>query len=357
MNMEDIARLAGVSKGAVSLAFSGKPGIGDETRERILSIARQAGYTPRSRVRPPVRPSEDSPRGREPAVLPFLVVANSGIVTTHYDRQPFFRELIHYLEKSTESGGLSLLISAIDMERFEDDLRAVAEAHSDRGAILLGTNLNKEVISRVAERLPKLVVLDTCFETLPVPFVYTNNALGGYQAGASLCRSGHRTIGYVASNVRIPNFDNRRRGFDEAMREWGAKVLPEHEFSVDPMVPTAQEAFKSRFRRLLNEGSPLPTALFCESDFMAIGAMKSLAELGIRVPEQVSVVGFDDIAEAVIVSPELTTVRVDKEKMVRAAVRLASAAGDSPSGLSVKVAVDTVLVERLSSSSAPLPTE
>ena len=352
MKMEDIARLAGVSKAAVSLAFNGKPGIGDETRERILSIAGRAGYKPRTRAQSQ-EVVADTSGDRAMTALLFLVIANSGIVTSQYDRQPFFRELIHFLEQGSRAGGFPLLISAIDMERFDEDLRAIAELHSERGVILLGTNLDKGTLSRIAERLPKLVVLDTCFETLPIPFVYTNNPLGGYQAGSWLCRSGHRAIGYVASNVRIPNFDARRKGFDEAMREWGTEVMSEHEFAVDPMVPAAQDSFKDGIERLRTEGKPLPTALFCESDFIAICAMKSLAELGIRVPEQVSVIGFDDISEAVIVSPELTTVRVNKEKMVRSAVRLATEAIEAPSGEAVKIAIDTVIIERRSSSPAP----
>nr|WP_286672204.1 LacI family DNA-binding transcriptional regulator [Cohnella hashimotonis] len=354
VKMEDIARLAGVSKAAVSLAFSGKPGIGEETRTRILSIAKKAGYTPR-RSAPAQEaatvanaPVEDA----APSLL-FLVIANAGIVTSQYDRQPFFRELIHFLEQGSRAGGFSLLISAIDMARFEDDLRAIAEMHADRGVILLGTNLDKETLTRIAERLPKLIVLDTCFETLSIPFVYTNNVLGGYQAGAWLCRSGHRTIGYAASDVRIPNFDARRRGFDDAMREWSVVVAADHEYSVDPMLPAAQAAFQNKIAKLRNDGKPLPTAIFCESDFIAIGVMKSLAELGIRVPEDVSVIGFDDIAEAVIVSPELTTVRVDKEKMVRSAVRLATSLDESPSEGGMNISVATALIERRSSAAPP----
>ncbi|MFD2332916.1 LacI family DNA-binding transcriptional regulator [Cohnella sp. GCM10020058] len=352
--MEDIARLAGVSKAAVSLAFSGKPGIGDETRARILSIAGKSGYKPRRSVetQEAAAIAEAAPQDAPPTLL-FLVIANAGIVTSHYDRQPFFRELIHFLEQGSRAGGFSLLISAIDMSRFDEDLRTIADVHSDRGVILLGTNLDKATLSRIAERLPKLIVLDTCFETLPIPFVYTNNVLGGYQAGTWLCGAGHRTIGYAASDVRIHNFDARRRGFDDAMREWSLSVPAEHEFSVDPMVPAPQEAFLNRIEKLRSDGKPLPTAIFCESDFIAIGVMKSLAELGIRVPEDVSVVGFDDIAEAVIVSPELTTVRVDKEKMVRSAVRLATSLRDSPSVGGINISVATALIARRSSGAPP----
>lgn len=119
------------------------------------------------------------------------------------------------------------------------------------------------------------------------------------------------------------------------------------------MVPAAQASFQNKIAKLRTDGKPLPTAIFCESDYIAIGVMKSLAELGIRVPEDISVVGFDDIAEAVIVSPELTTVRVDKEKMVRSAVRLATSLGDSPFEGGMNISVATALIARRSSAAPP----
>ncbi|UUZ86715.1 LacI family DNA-binding transcriptional regulator [Paenibacillus sp. P26] len=87
--MEEIARLAGVSKAAVSLALSGKSGVGTGTRERILQIAGERGYLPKNRSKPPDGPAKS---------LTFLVVTNSGIVLEEYDRQPFFRELIHFIQ-------------------------------------------------------------------------------------------------------------------------------------------------------------------------------------------------------------------------------------------------------------------
>lgn len=94
-----------------------------------------------------------------------------------------------------------------------------AKATSD-GVIVLGTNLNREFLMQVTDGLnTPLVVLDTCFETLPIPFIQINNVMGGYQAEKHLCGLGHSDIGYIASDIRIRNFDDRRVGFMQALRE------------------------------------------------------------------------------------------------------------------------------------------
>lgn len=338
MKMEDIAKLAGVSKSAVSLAFSGKPGISPETRERIQQIARESGYLPKTKTQS-IEPSAKS--------LTFLVFTNSGIVLEQYYQQPFFRELIHFIEERCRNKGYSLLFSSIDMEFFDRDLRSAAEEKRSDGVVLLGTNLNREQIADISSKLqPHLVVLDTCFETLPVHFVEINNFMGAYQAGRYLCSMGHSDIGYIASNIRIHNFEERKRGFTAALEEYGTKIAENQLFSVAPTILSSQESLKGKIEAFLQEGNGLPTAFFCECDYIAISAMKTLSELGYRIPEDVSVIGFDNISESVIVSPELTTINVEKERMAYLAVDLLLESIELGQHVKTKMKVDTHFVER-----------
>lgn len=342
MKMEDIAALAGVSKSAVSLAFSGKPGIGQETRERILQVAKENGYLPKTRAAQPEAASKS---------LTFLVLANSGIVLEQYYQQPFFRELIHYIEVRCRAKGYSLLFTSIDVNAFSSDSHALAEDIRSDGVILLGTNLDRGQIASLAESLPaQLVVLDTCFETLPVHFITINNVMGGYQAGEHLCELGHEHIGYLASNVRISNFDDRRKGFMSALEERGLSIDENDIFSVAPTITSFQEELKNQLAAYQAAGRQLPTAFFCECDYIAISAIKTLTDLGFRVPEDTSVVGFDNISEARIVSPELTTVHVEKERMAHLAVDLAIEAIEQDHEVKTKIAVDTQFIVRHSSS-------
>lgn len=341
MNIEEIAKLAGVSKSAVSIALNGKPGIGADTRERILAIVQEQGYVPRSR--------KNGSKQLTPKSITFLAIANSGIVLEQYYQQPFFRELIHYIEERSRSNGYSLVFSSIDISSFEQDIRTLAAEHRGDGVILLGTNLERNQIAEIASHLAApLVVLDTCDETLPVHFVQINNRMGAYQAGAHLCGLGHRNIGYLASNIRIRNFEDRRRGFQAAIREHGLEIAADQVFSVAPTILSSQEGLKRQLNEFLAAGHAMPTAFFCECDYIAISAIKTLVELGYRVPEDVSVVGFDNISEAMIVSPELTTVHVEKERMAQWAVDLLVQSFEGEPAVKSKILVDTRFVARSS---------
>lgn len=341
MKMEDIAKLAGVSKSAVSFALSGKPGISNETRERVLEIARENGYAPKPRL----STNEGSVKS-----LTFLVFTNSGIVLEAYYQQPFFRELIHFIEERCRAKGYSLLFSTINMANFEQEIRTFSEDNQSDGVIVLGTNLTSVDILEIANRLsPRLVVLDNCFDTLPVHFVGINNRMGAYQAGAHLCKLGHHEIGYIASNVHIHNFEERKEGFQEALKAYDRQINPEHCFSVAPTMLSSQDNLKAQIKTYLETGRNLPTALFCECDYIAISAMKTLTELGIRIPEEVSVIGFDNITESQIISPELTTIHVEKQRMAQLAVDLVIESIEVGLEITSKIRVDTRFVERRSS--------
>lgn len=343
MNMEEIAKKAGVSKSAVSFAMNGKPGIATETRERILQIAKEHGYLPKAKAAADTQIKS----------LTFLVFANSGIVHEQYYQQPFFRELIHYIEERCRTHGYSLLFTTVDLKFFERDIRKVAEERRSDGVILLGTNLNAGHIGNIANAVgPHMVVLDTYFETLAVHFVGINNFMGAYQAGAHLLDIGHRHFGYIASNVRINNFEERKQGFLTALRERDITVPPECIFSVAPTMLSSQDELRNQLERYMQHGRSLPAALFCECDYIAISAMKTLTELGIRIPEQVTVVGFDNITEAMIVSPELTTVHVEKERMAQLAVDTLIESIERGTAVRTKIKVDTRIVKR-SSDEAP----
>ncbi|ASR45823.1 LacI family transcriptional regulator [Paenibacillus kribbensis] len=339
MKMEDIAQMANVSKSAVSLAFSGKPGISPETREHILQIAHQVGYMPKSRA---------SHQKKGDKALLFLVCTSSGIVFEQYDQQPFFKSLIYFIEENCRQKGYKLIFSTVNVEFFEEEIKHVFEEKYSDGAIVLGTNLTRWQIEEIHHIMPNLVVLDTCFDTLPVQFIGINNRIGAYQAGAHLCQLGHTSIGYIASNVRIHNFEERQRGFMEALEEFQIDIPTSRRLSVAPTILSSQESLKKQLTEYLSDDRQLPTAWFCECDYIAISAIKTLTEMGIKVPEECSVIGFDNINESLIITPELTTIHVEKERMAELAVDLLTRAIETGPKMQSKITVDTRFVERKS---------
>lgn len=340
LKIKDIAKMADVSISTVSLALNNKPGISQETRERILKIVQQGGYVHKSFLQD--NNPDQAPLGTK--VVNFVACTNPGIVIEQYESLPFFTKLIKHIGEYLFSKGYSLMFSTINMENLYEEIRQIGKDNGRAGIILLGTDLTKEQISFISQHLPNIVVLDTCFESLNVDFVNMNSLLGAYQAANYFADLGHTRIGYVQSNVRIKNFELRKQGFEMALLERNLNILDKDYFSMLPtVIYTSQEHFKKEVSKRMND---MPTALFCESDYMAISLIKSLTELGIDIPGQISVIGFDNIQEANIITPELTTVHVQTEKMAALAVDRVLEMMENKAGTKMKYIVDTEIVER-----------
>jgi len=339
ITIKDIARMANVSITAVSLALNNKPGISTETKEKILRIAQEYGYVHKSLRSDPV-PVQDKSK-----VIHFVACTNQGIIIEHFEQLPFFTKLINHISDYLFSKGYSMMITPINLDNLYEEMKQFSEKNGRGGVLLLGTDLTQQQISFIARHQPNIVVLDTCFETLNVDFVNMNSVLGAYQAAKYLISLGHRRIGYVESNVRIRNFELRKEGFLAALREHGIQMLEHDYFSVIPTIFTSsQENLK---REILKRKHDMPTALFCESDYIAISVIKSLIELDIKVPDDISVIGFDNIHEASIITPELTTVHVYADRMASLAVdRIIELMEDRSYGYKMKYIVDTDIYER-----------
>ncbi|HZH58587.1 MAG TPA: LacI family DNA-binding transcriptional regulator [Metabacillus sp.] len=340
MRIDDIARLAGVSKSAVSLALNGKNGVSEKTRERIMKIAQEHGYIPR-----PIIKADQYLQNRN-KLLRFVACTNSGIVTEHYESLPFFMELINNIDKQINPSGYSLLVSSVDINMLKEELTRLEQEQPSSGILLLGTNLTPEQINIVSTIQQNLVVLDTCFEILNTNFVVMNNIHGAYLAGNHLIELGHSEIGYIESNSRMYNFDMRKKGFLHALNEHSLKMKNENVFSLSPTMISSQDLFIERMRKRSHN---LPTALFCEADYMAISVIKSLSELGIRVPDDISVIGFDNIFESQVITPELTTIHVKKDKMAGLAVEKLINQIENNDVDRINMFIDTELVVRKSS--------
>ncbi|WP_078435141.1 MULTISPECIES: LacI family DNA-binding transcriptional regulator [Bacillaceae] len=340
MRLDDIAKLANVSKSAVSLALNGKNGVSEETRDKIVKIAQEHGYIPR-----PILKAEQYFQTRN-KLLRFVACTNSGIVTEHYESLPFFMELINNIDKQVNPSGYSLLVTSVDINMLKEELTRLEQEQPSSGILLLGTNLTPEQINIVSTIQQNLVVLDTCFETLNTNFIVMNNVHGAYLAGRHLIELGHSEIGYIESNSRMYNFEMRKIGFLQSLSEHGLEIKNENVFFLSPTTISSQDVFIEKIKKRSHN---LPTALFCEADYIAISVIKSLLELGIRVPDEISVIGFDNIFESQVITPELTTIHVKKEKMAAIAVEQLINQIENNDFDRINMFIDTELVVRKSS--------
>lgn len=333
LKMSDIAKMAKVSRSAVSLALNNKPGISDETRKKIFKVIEESGYTPlRKRKKGGLR---------RQAVLDLIMVSDkSGILNRNYASLPFFDTLVADLTQNVSGFGGKLQITTISSENLKEEILELKA--SVKAAIVLATDLDEKQVTFINKNLKHVVFLDTYYENIDADFVSINNKQGAYLAGKYIVEKGYTNIGYVASNKIISNFLYRREGFRKAIHEANLKIDAANVYSVDPtkLIPNYD----------LNEEQvkKLPRAIFCEDDYMALRFIKELRKYKIKVPEEVAIIGFDDISEDTMIMPELTTIHVAITQMVDQAVNQILAQIDNKDWLAQKTLVSTKIIKRQS---------
>lgn len=302
MKIDDIARLANVSKSAVSLAINGKPGVSAKTREYILNIVEKYNYVPLRNV---------NSQSKKKGTIRFIACKSPDLINEYYQDLPFFNELISYLSSVINDYPYDLVISTFDENTILKELKEIEKEYSSEGIILLGTNLNKSQIRTIHNEYNNLIILDTHHPEINANFVSINNFLGGYQAAAYLIAQGHEKIGYAKGIPTITNFKERKNGFFSKLEEVSMTILDKHIFEFSAMEIKDGSGVRNELKSL----EELPTAIFCENDYIAISLMKLLTKIGIKIPEQISIIGFDDISESRVITPELTTLQVNKKEM------------------------------------------
>ena len=330
--IKDVAREAGVSIATVSLVFNRKPGVGRETRERVLRVARDLDY------RRPLPHGDDSPKGR---TVRFLKISRHGH-TVNRDHDSFIADYIAGLDQQARLSKWTVEVNMFANVRAEETVRFLSTVSAD-GAIVLGTELAVDEVCAFGKAPIPVVILDTYYGHLPLDFVDMSNEAAAFTAISHFVEQGHREIGFVKGDVEVANFRLREQGFADAMRHFGLEVNPDRIIPVDT---TFDGAYRD-MAKFLAGGGKLPSALFISNDIMAYGAMKAMREAGIGVPDDVSVIGFDDLPLSARMDPPLTTISVSKHDMGRRAFDLLAArlneGADRPAE---KVLIDGALILR-----------
>ncbi|KAF1299640.1 hypothetical protein BAU15_01775 [Enterococcus sp. JM4C] len=314
MKLEDVARLANVSKSAASLALNNKPGVSVATRENILRIAEQNNYIP---LRKHIK-SEQEIEVKNDTKIRFVACTNNEVVTKDYEKLPFFNELLSYLSTEISEKKYNFSINKLPKETFLEELKQLEIEEPSDGIILLGTNLTAAQTLPISQTFEKLVVIDTECTGINCNTVTMNNYLGAYDAVNHFIKMGHSKIGYIKGTPRINNFIDRRRGFKDALKKNNIdpKKLPKYYLHGMKIQPVEEKI--NQFMNFIKS----VTAVFCEDDYMAISIIKTLNKKGIKVPEELSIIGFDDISESTVITPELTTIQVPIKQIAHEAICL-----------------------------------
>lgn len=337
IKLSDIAKRMGISTAAVSMAVNNKPGVSDETRQEVLRIAEEMGYRHR---RPVTIVKDEEPLPKR--FIKLLRIRKHGLVVME---TAFFSALIEGIEKQSKEMGYELLMSNMTIDPAIPN-QIKDEYHEDvDGIIALCTELDEEDITGLLELTCPRVVLDRRFED-NIDTVLMNNQKAAKQAVECFSRNGHSHIGYLKSSTRIYNFDSRYRGYLKSMENKGLKVEASH---IAYLEPTIDGAYRDMLAYLKGMGpGTLPTAFMADNDNIALGAMNAFKDMNINVPEDVSIIGIDDMPFCTIISPQLSTIRIYKQEIGRLAVKMLVEQSLGEVECTRKVEVDTTLVERAS---------
>lgn len=326
VTLQDIAERAGVSKTTVSLVLNDKPGVSEEKREEIRRIAQVCGYHLPHRI-------PDKQR-----TIRFLKYQAKGYMVCQ--NGDFITRVIDGVESTAREHGYSLTMMNVRAENLEAMIPVINEAHDD-GIIFLGTELEPEMAPLLQGLSAPLVVIDNEMRHLDQDTVVMDNEEAVYRAMQYLCNKGHRQIGHLTTTYAVPNLWARSRAFRQALLEFG---LPE-EAGFSYCVPDDVRSYAYALVRQIDP-EHLPTAILADNDILAINLLRALEKLGKRVPEDISVIGIDDLAISAMTRPELTTIHLEKKRMGSAAVeRLLSLIADR-SQHPLKIMTSCWLVER-----------
>lgn len=327
--MADVARGAGVSLMTVSRVINDKEGVSAVTRQRVLDQIELLGYRPSSIAR--------GLATRRTGTLGLVVpdVAN-----------PFFADVAQGVEHVAYAEGYNVFLcnTEEDPKRELAVLDSLEEKRVD-GLVLCSSRLGEDNLRAVVSRHPTVVLVNRKLVEEGLHSVLLDDEAGGRLSAQSLLKAGHRAFGFLAGPAVSHSGRERARGHRAALAEAGLAHDARRVRHCAPDVRGGQEAA----RELLSV-HPGITALLCYNDLVAVGALQACAELGRQVPQDVAVVGFDDIPLAALVSPALTTCRVPRYELGTESVRLLLSQIDGCSDGCEEIVLQPELVLR---SSAP----
>jgi LacI family repressor for deo operon, udp, cdd, tsx, nupC, and nupG len=297
VSIKDIARAAGVSPSTVSRALHGHPRISEDTASRVRRLAQEMGYTPSLPARSLVTRN----------------TATIGLVITH-PSDPFLGRLVLGVEETAKSKGYSVFLSSSSRDAVRD--QEVVRSFYERrvtGVIIAGSQIDAGYMD-LRERFPLPIVL---INFPPYPYsISTDNLLGARQAVEHLLQLGHRRIAYIANPRSYLSNLNRLAGYKSALDAYGVPVDECLIVEGDGNLAGATKAIQ----QLLSLAGP-PSAVFCFNDMTAVGVLHALREAALRVPQDCSVIGFDDLELAAYLCPPLTTVHQPRYRLGQRAMQ------------------------------------
>lgn len=326
VTLEDISKTLNISKNTASKALRGAPGVSEDLRKKIVQLASEMGY-------------------KKAAQLSTNNLKNITVI----GRQTFFSEVTFWPQVffgiTHYAGEINIKISIINIDETKEDnpdTFSSIVSHLSDGYIIVGT-ISDFLLKKIKTTNLPIVVVDHFSEEIDCDYINSSNKIGIYKAIKHLYQNNHRSIGFIGNSISAYSFVERYEAYLKYMREFSLPVYDDFIWLDAEYLNTGY--YKNKIN-LLRHSENFPSAFVCVNDNTALTFMNALMEMGIKVPEDISIVGFDNISE--LSYPGLTTIDVPKQSIGKKAVEQLLFRAKNPSFPYTNIILNTQLVERSS---------
>jgi DNA-binding LacI/PurR family transcriptional regulator len=344
----DVAKLAGVSQAAVSRTFTPGASVAPVTREKVLTAAKTLGYRPNAIARSLITHSTNI----------------IGIVMVRFSNPFYWRVFKEFTKKLQKQGYWTLLFNVADGEQVEETLLTALQYQVD-GIIITSATLSSGLVNECLRAGTPVVLFNRYVLGARANAVCCDNVSGGRMVAEALLSAGHRRLAYIAGEEGSSTNQDRKQGFTEGLKEYqneSATVVESFmhrqegfserikEYGVEaPLWESAgqytYEAGQAAAQRLLTQDNP-PDAIFCASDLIAMGAFDQAKQMGIKIPDDLAIVGYDDIDMTAWPNYNLSTVRQPIDRMVDTTIETVMNAINHPESDTVMKWLQPTLIKR-----------
>ena len=300
--IKDVARMAGVSTTTVSHVINKTRFVAEATQKKVLAAVDELNYAPSAVAR--------SLKCNTTRTIGMLVTKSTN---------PFFAEVVHGVEEFCYGAGYTLILCNTEgnLSKQRDYLRMLAEKRVD-GLLVMCSDLDEQLLGLLErQKETPMVIMDWGPESPHTDKIQDNAELGGYVAAKFFIEHGHKAIGCLTGHSEKTACRERLKGYRKAMSEAGLEVnedwILEGDFECESAVGAAKQIISMAER---------PSAIFCFNDIMAMAMISTFQQAGIRVPEDISIIGYDNIDLAPYFSPPLTTIHQPKRRLGKSAVEI-----------------------------------
>lgn len=295
-SMQSIADNLNISKNAVSLALSGRPGVSEELRSRVIEEAKLIGY-----------PFHKKSEASDTHLIG--LIAREEVFSEH----EFFGVINLHIEKEVKRREGNLLLHAIDKTSENELVLPFFLINQKVDGVIVLSHLKKEYLKKILNLGIPVVLVDHHDPELAVDAVLTDNRTGSYLATKHLIEKGARSVGFIGRVGKSPSYRERFEGYCDALEEAGINLASE-------WINQEHDEVEEELEKYLSSLSSLPDAWFCVNDYYGFLLAQLLSKRGYNIPEQYAICGFDDSLYATLAKPRLTTMSIDKEYFAKRSV-------------------------------------